>query len=382
MRILFWQWSAFMQKGMENALKRMNIYYDVFYYVVGDWEKDDGFVKDLRKKLAEETYDIVLSVNYNPLISGVCEEINRKGNNIRYISWVYDSPVHIRNKESFNNACNRIYFFDRGQKEAYEACGYKNVFYMPLAADPDVWSLEENDKYKCDVAFVGKMYRTDYDYLLSPLPQYERGLLDGFVSAQGQINGGYILEELITDEVVGRLNEYYLKASGGKYTVKRDELLYNCACEVTGRERFMALSLLAGRCKLKIFTGDKNVGIKDAQIGGYVDYYSRMPQVFHNAAINLNISLKTIRTGIPLRVIDVLGCGGFLITNCQEEIFEYFTPGEDLVVYEDMEDLVLKVSYYLSHEEERKRIADNGRRKVKDYFTFDDRLEKMFGGLA
>ena len=32
MNILFFQWFAFMQKGIENALKKMNVSYDVFYY--------------------------------------------------------------------------------------------------------------------------------------------------------------------------------------------------------------------------------------------------------------------------------------------------------------------------------------------------------------
>lgn len=63
---------------------------------------------------------------------------------------------------------------------------------------------------------------------------------------------------------------------------------------------------------------------------GYIDYYSQMPKAFYNAKINLNISLKIIQSGIPLRVLDVLACKGFLITNYQAEIMEYFTPGKIL----------------------------------------------------
>ena len=97
---------------------------------------------------------------------------------------------------------------------------------------------------------------------------------------------------------------------------------------------------------------------------GPVEYFNEMPQVFRCSRINLNITLRSILTGIPLRALDVMGAGGFLISNYQSEIPEYFVPGEDLVVYEDYEDLCTKVEYYLSHESERREIAINGCRKV------------------
>ena len=90
-----------------------------------------------------------------------------------------------------------------------------------------------------------------------------------------------------------------------------------------------------------------------------------MPYIFHNSKINLNITSKTIESGIPLRVFDILSCGGFCLTNYQPEIARYFTDGEDLVMYSSMEDLVDKVAYYLEHDEEREQIARNGYEKLK-----------------
>ena len=76
-------------------------------------------------------------------------------------------------------------------------------------------------------------------------------------------------------------------------------------------------------------------------------------------------------------MVDVMGCGGLLMTNFQAEIPEYFVMGEDCVVYEDLEQLVYLVRYYLEHENERARIVENGRRRVEADFTFEDRLAKM-----
>lgn len=227
------------------------------------------------------------------------------------------------------------------------------------------------------MAFVGQLYQSDYNYLMAPLPQYYRGIMDGMLAAQGQVYGAYFLDEMITDALMEQLNEFYRKASKNGKRVLKEELEYACACEVTGRERFTALSLLAGRYNVHLYSGDRDNRIEGIKSKGYVDYYTQMPSVFNNAKINLNISLKTIRTGIPLRVLDVLSCGGFLVTNYQEELAEYFEPGVDLVVYEDIRDMVLKIDYYLKHEEERKVIAENGHRKVRELCGFEERMKRL-----
>lgn len=103
-----------MNKGIERGLKELEIPYDTFFYQFNDWEKDDAFLEQFRAYLKAGTYTDVLSVNFSPLISMLCEELG-----IVYTAWVYDSPLHIRNLESLKNSCNRIFFFDRGQAEEH-----------------------------------------------------------------------------------------------------------------------------------------------------------------------------------------------------------------------------------------------------------------------
>jgi hypothetical protein len=51
--------------------------------------------------------------------------------------------------------------------------------------------------------------------------------------------------------------------------------------------------------------------------------------------------------------------------------------GEDYVFYEDYYDLGEKVEYYLSHDNERKEIAANGCRKVRQEHNYGQRIEKI-----
>ena len=110
---------------------------------------------------------------------------------------------------------------------------------------------------------------------------------------------------------------------------------------------------------------------------GAVDYQHQMPLVFHNSRINLNITSKTIESGISQRVLDILACGGFCLTNYQPEIAEFFEDGKELVMYTDMEDLAQKIDWYLKHEEERAAIARAGYNKVKEQFSMRERLAEL-----
>ncbi len=76
--------------------------------------------------------------------------------------------------------------------------------------------------------------------------------------------------------------------------------------------RYIYLNQLSKNNDVVVYTHENCHDIlPNAIYGGKIDYYDTMPSVFHNSKINLNITLKTIQTGIPLRAWDILGCGGF-----------------------------------------------------------------------
>ena len=120
---------------------------------------------------------------------------------------------------------------------------------------------------------------------------------------------------------------------------------------------------------------DDNINMPGINLKGIADYWNVAPKVFNRSRINLNFTIKPIRTGLPLRIWDIMGCGGFVLTNYQEEIAEYFEVGRDLEVFGSEEELIEKTRYYLEHEEERAAIAHNGYMKVKEYHTWEKRME-------
>lgn len=403
MKVLFFEWNAFMQKGIQSAMKRLGIKYDVYRYIFTDWDKDDAFVDKFEKEVRNGGYDTVFSVNFSPLIADVCNSCE-----VHYISWVYDCPLHIRRTETLQYNCNDIYFFDRQQALKYRNDGVTGSHHLTLAVDTGLFGAEKTLSmmhtpgfYNCDVSLLGQLYKSDYEYLLGPLPLYYRGYLEGVLSAQMKLAGGYILDEMITDSLMEQLNVWYkksynidtenasekvmggrsafikseIKSEGAK--VKKEELTYAMCCEATGRDRFMALALLQNRCRVNLYSSDKNEKLNFVNNMGYADYYTQMPQIFAGSRVNLNISLKAIQSGIPLRILDIIGSGGFVISNIQTELFEYFEPDVDIVMYEDMKDLIQKTLYYIEHEQERMAIVKRSVQKVKEAFSFDERIKKM-----
>jgi spore maturation protein CgeB len=102
-----------------------------------------------------------------------------------------------------------------------------------------------------------------------------------------------------------------------------------------------------------------------------------MPYIFASSKININISLRSILTGIPLRVVDIIGAGGFCLTNYQAEMSEYFENGRELVWFESPGDMVEKADYFLHHDDEREKIAINGAEAAERIFSYDVLLPKV-----
>ena len=174
---------------------------------------------------------------------------------------------------------NAIIFFSlTGHRRIiYLADGVTGARHLALAADPDVFAGVNTGTYDCDVAFLGQLYKSEYQDLCRGLSLYSRGYLEGIIAAQSQINGGYIIDEMLTADTLGLVNADFLKASKGRFSVTGRELSYTLAKETTGRQRYTALALLSDRCRVNVYSNDMDGRLEKASFCGYADYYDKMP---------------------------------------------------------------------------------------------------------
>ena len=358
-------------------------------------------------RLVKEALDqyhpmFVLSINFFPAIADICHIYGTK-----YLCWTVDCPVLELFSKSVQHDTNRIFLFDKAQYERFYPYNPGGIFYLPLAAaterfDKVVATIvgEERKKYSSDISFVGSLYieKNPLRALQGKLPEFAKGYMNGVVEASLKVMGYNFMEETITEELVSALKEadphFYLpkdavdilKAEGislrGGKDINADISKFVAAHNYLGiqaaeTERIRTLNTLAQYFHVDLYTRSDTSDLKNVHIHGGVKTLTEMPKIFRLSKINLNMTIKPIQTGLPLRIFDIMGCGGFCMTNYQAEIPEMFEIGVDLEAYSSLEELVDKCSYYLTHEEERQQIAWNGYRKVKEYHGYVNRMVEM-----
>jgi len=380
MKILIYKWKAYNYEDIIHTFMRMGCDVEIIEQKLISYDEDEKFEEILFLKLNEKKYDFVFTVNYFALIANVCKKAITK-----YVSWSCDNPLISMYHQSVFSPYNYIFLFDKTNYLEFKGMGVAHVYYLPLCVDTDrIWNLLNDSKdlgaYQNDVTFVGSLYeRNTYDKLKPVLPLYLKGYLEAVMQAQMSISGGNIVEDMLTSEILEEISKYFqLKKS--KDSFSNLSLIFSTTVlgfKIAQLQRKKSLIALAKYMPISIYTNSNTKDLIRIQNKGSIDYWSQMPKVFSQSKINLNFTIPNIKSGLPLRVWDILGSGGFLMTNFQAEIPDFFEEGKDLVCFDGEKDLTEKTLYYLSHETERAQIAKNGYEKVKKLHTYRHRIEEI-----
>lgn len=378
MNILFLEWKSYCVPDMSDAFRQYGHQVDIITCPEMTQRNHPDFEKKFLKLLSQKSYDLIFTFNYFPIVSQNCNKFH-----LTYVSWVYDNPLITLYSYTVINPCNYIFVFDYHTYEEFHKQGISTIHYLPLCANPARLNKKvTNTIFNCAVSFVGSLYTENRQRLydrLENLDDYHKGYIDALTFVQSRISGYFFLEDFLTKDLIDALTNAYpvTPNTDGAESAAYIYSQYFLGRKATSIERHDLLDALSQKFPVTVYTHERPLDLPATIYGGKIDYYDSMPYVFRQSRINLNITLKTIQTGIPLRAWDILGCGGFLLSNYQEELCSYFIPGEDFVYYESIEDAVEKVHYYLEHEKERMEICQNGLKKVASNHTYYDRTGDM-----
>lgn len=384
MKIYIYRYGSICEPDVIDSFKRLGL--EVHEECMEMFNKNltpSECVAHTSKDILDGGYSFVFSINFFPWLSDVCN-IAR----IVYISLIVDSPVLELYSKSLSNPCNRVFLFDKLLYKEFAPCNPGHVFHVPLATNVtrtdkviNEATASERKHFQSDISFIGSTYQEKCDFNKIKLNEYDTGYVNGLIEAQLKIYGYNFIEDVISDEFADR----FLKENLGTYVFPEGSRCNNRALvaqhyisvKVAEQERLRILKMLSDFFNVDIYTGSDTSSMPHIHNRGFAKSLEEMPIIFNNSKINLNITAKSIRSGLSLRIFDVLGCGGFLITNYQAELPEFFELGKDLVAYESMEDLKYKCDYYLKHDDERMEIAAHGYETVKKFHTYDTRLIQM-----
>ncbi len=116
--------------------------------------------------------------------------------------------------------------------------------------------------------------------------------------------------------------------------------------------------------------------------GGYLGSED-LPALCASVPIILGLhSVTNSSTMMSMRTFEVLGCGGFHLTQWTPAIESMFKNHHHLVWSNSAEETIDLVNYYLAHPELREKIALQGQREVYEKHTYHKRIEEFLPMLT
>lgn len=347
--------------------------FDPLFPVMEEFEKLNSF-------LSTHKYDCLISYLFVPEISNLCQN-----HNIIYIGWIYDSPLISLFHPAAKNPCNYLFIFDRSEFEHMKTLGIPHLYYLPMGVNLSRTGAlnitpEDEKNFSCDISFIGSLYEDNsYNSFISCFSEE--------VAAELKL---YLVRNLcnwhtvkpwprISEKTTAFLSETFGADVWNRMGMELDlylGLLF-LSRKLAEMDRITVLNTLAEHYTVDLYTKSDCSYIHHVRTHQGVDYYTDMNKIFYLSKINLNVTLPSIETGLPQRILDIMGSGGFVLTNYQREIDDYFVIGKEIEVFRDINELMEKTAYYLSHEEERLRIAMNGYLKVRKNFSYKHQLKKI-----
>lgn len=414
MKLLLYRWNAWNQKDIEESLLHLEHVLSFITARPASLEEDVTFVEAVVAQIQKEQPVLLFSINFFPVLAEAAHQAN-----IPYVCWNCDGSLLAMYHVSVFYDTNLIFTFDKACVSRFQQLGVSHIWHLPLGVNArrlkrlfssgysvpnigqqNISSSNSSGQYTLckdlpctphchyDISFVGSLYtKNSFDDIASRLPSYLAGYLDGALAAQQAVSGGNLLELLLTPRICRQLEEItdYHRSERSFADIRQlfsSTVLGFKAANLTRCHLLNQLSR-AGRlwtpsAKVHLFTNDVTEDLPFVQLHPPVDYFTEMPFIFHHSDINLNSTVPTIQTGIPLRVWDILACGGFLLTDYQEELGDYFQTETHLSIYEDTDELSDKAHFYLQHPDIRQNIANKSQKLVCKEHTWDIRLTEMF----
>lgn len=386
MNILLYRYNSICEDAVIRGLEELghNVC-EVTLEIENKSPSGNEILSEVTKAMEKNKIDIIFSINYYPVLSQIANAYK-----LLYFSWIVDAPVLELYSKTIKNRCNRVFMFDSELYNEISKYNPYNIFYLPLAADCEFYqnvinnaSNDDLERFTHDISFVGSLYTEKCQYdSVGHISDRTRGYLNGIMRAQEKIYGYYFIEDLLADDLVEEFkinyNEFYQGFEGDFITDKRILSQFYIGNKITAMERIDTFKQLSEIYNIDIYTASDTRLLPKLNDHGTIMTHTQMPIVFNRSIININPTSKPIRSGIPLRIFDILACGGFVLSNYQKDLLEIFSTGEDLDIYSSIDELKDKIGYYLSHKKFCSEISHAGYEKVLKCHTYPIRLQEMF----
>ena len=347
---------------------------------------DENEVQTIVDHIQSNPCDIVLTMNFAPTVSAACMELG-----IPYASWIYDCPLKSLYSKEALNIVNHFFVFDKYLMKDCVNRTLPNVHYLPLASNISRMGqlqINEDDEkeYSCDISFVGMQYVDGrYAFYRSRLDDALKDQLESIaLNMMGKWDGKDRIHNTMPSRLIDAMVALSSEDPGDKLGLPNrlyfEEVVMARAVAYTERRLMMEqiADLNPRWYGAKAEAKDQIVGV---DYRPFLTYNDVLPKAYNLSKINLSTSLHSIFSGLPLRTFDIMGAGGFILTNYQPETEELFEIGKEIIVYHNFEEMAELAKFFLSHEEARLSILLAGYERICRDYTYPVAVKKILDSV-
>ena len=334
----------------------LNMGHDILYFDFMSLMQQQGrdwmnrrLLEVVRAEKPDLMFTVLFTEEFDP---AVVKEISENTDTIT-LNWFCDDHWRFDNFSRHWAPCfNWSVTTARSALPKFEEMGYKNVIKSQWACNPFLYR-KMNLPLKYDVTFVGQPHGNRRE----TIQKLREAGIDVQVWGGGWDTGRISQEEMMRVFNQSRINLNLSNAS----VCSQNAPAMNTACRLISR----SLDFVPMGSQIKSI----GRGIFSAVAPQDGSSRNRDQSTIEN---------KQALDQIKGRNFEVPGCGGFTLTGRAENLEDYYQGGKEVVSFEDAEDLVKKVYYYLDHDEERAAIAQAGYERTMHEHTYVHRFNEIF----
>lgn len=387
MNILIIKSSSYIQQDIEEAFSLLG---HTLYSVAApptDSNQQDVYLQSLVSDITDCSPVFVFSIGFYPFISYACELLG-----LRYIVWMTDNYHPNYFSPAIRNSQTWLFVSDSSLTKELRELGAPHASFLPLAAGlPRINRMLKQDydrsHFACDVSLFGNILSRDE---LGPHPlsadnalrDSTKGYLEGCIACQYQARLFPPMSENLPPYVWEDLYRNFPVTLGNSLEHPTHYYDYNYFNPViTYIDRQLHFESLAHQTRFQtvyLYSRSEFNSEKIVQ-RPFEDYKNKLPQIAQNSTINLVITHRNYRTGIPASAWEIMASKGFLLSNSQTD-YETLLPAKPILYQTDRE-LFSKAAYYFHHEAERKEIIEELYKEVATHHTYEERMKEMLSIL-
>ncbi|KWX74766.1 CgeB family protein [Paenibacillus jilunlii] len=246
-----------------------------------------------------------------------------KESKVKSAIWMTEDPYYMDWTLPLITYFDYIFTIDQAAVEQYKRLGHPYVYHLPLGTDPEVFhSTLASKEFTSDICLVGVPYSNRIELI----------------------------------ELLLKRTDYPIQIVGRGWSKHNYEWIKNA-----NRDLDLVNAWVKPETVVKYYNGSKII------------LNIHRPS---NEKYNKN-SMGIIAKSINNRTFDAASCEAFQLIDAKDDLANHFEEGKEIVSFEDKHDLLEKIHYYIAHDEERKQIAQNARKRVLTSHTFQHRIDHL-----